>query len=51
MINIYYPTAKAINKVYIQENRVRKKSAQNNVLSREKSGVFTNGKTKVSGTR
>lgn len=26
MVNIYYPTAKAINKVYLRENRIQKKT-------------------------
>jgi transposase len=26
IVNVYYPTAKAINKVYLKENRIKKKS-------------------------
>lgn len=29
MVGIYYPTAKAINKVYLREDRVEKKSFRN----------------------
>lgn len=27
-MNIYYPTAKAINKIYIKENRIQKKTVR-----------------------
>lgn len=31
VVNIYYPTAKAINKVYVRENRVQKKTFRSTI--------------------
>jgi len=31
IVSIYYPTAKAINKVYVRENRIQKKTFRSTV--------------------
>ena len=45
-LNIYYPTAKAINKVYLNENRVLKKSANNKRMTGVGSGIDERNKRK-----